>query len=234
LEVSRYIHLNPLQTLRSRSGHGEGRSSKSQAAPKRSDRVREQVTHIRSYPWSSYACYLGLRDSPSWLETDGILSNFEEASGEPRGAEYKKFVEAPVRQGTESAIVERALTTLATGSPEFLTKVYALAKGDPRSVELLRARQNRVGWEQIKQAVSTARGELWESFVDRHGDSGRDLALLVGRRFGCFMLRELGEFAGLSYAAVAQSVARIGRTLLKDKQAQIQYSAIVRELKMEK
>ena len=45
----------------------------------------------------------------------------------------------------------------------------------------------------MKQVVSEARGELWESFVERHGDTGRDLALLVGRRFGCLTLRELGS-----------------------------------------
>jgi putative transposase len=232
VEVSRYIHLNPLQTLRYRSGHSEGRSSKLTAA-KRADLVREHVSLIRSYDWSSYACYLGLRTSPPWLETEEILSNFKDHAGGRRNANYKKFVEKPVRQGTESEILDRALTSLAIGSPEFLNKVYALAKGDSRSVELLRARQNRVGWDRIKQAVSVARGEMWESFVDRHGDSGRDLALLVGRRFGCFMLRELGEFVGISYAAVAQSVARIERMLQRDKGVQIQYSTIVRKLKME-
>jgi hypothetical protein len=82
--------------------------------------------------------------------------------------------------------------------------------------------------------VSEARGELWESFVERHGDSGRDLALLVGRRFGCLTLRELGKFVGITYAAVAQSVARIERNLLRDKSLQMQYSTIVRKLKMEK
>ena len=128
----------------------------------------------------------------------------------------------------------RALTGLAIGSPEFVAKVHALAKGDSRSVESLHARQNRVGWEQIKRAVSEARGELWESFVERHGDSGRDLALLVGRRFGCLTLRELGKFVGITYAAVAQSVARIERNLLRDKSLQKQYSTIVRKLKMEK
>jgi putative transposase len=231
LEISRYIHLSPLQTLR--PVRAEGRSLKP-AAGTRADVVRERVSHIRSYPWSSYASYLELRAGPPWLEKDVILSNFEEGASGRRHASYRKFVEEPVRLGTESTIVGRALTGLAIGSPEFVAKVHALAKGDSRSVELLHARQNRVGWEQIKRAVSEARGELWESFVERHGDSGRDLALLVGRRFGCLTLRELGKFVGITYAAVAQSVARIERNLLRDKSLQMQYSTIVRRLKMEK
>ena len=234
LEVSRYIHLNPLRTLRYRSGRAEERSSKPASAAKFGDIVRERVSHIRTYPWSSYASYLGLRACPSWLETDGILSNFKDDAGGQRSAGYKKYVEKPIRQRTESAIVDQPLTTLAIGSPKFVAKVYALAKGDSRSVELLHARQNRVGWEQIKRAVSEARGELWESFVERHGDSGRDLALLVGRRFGCFTLRELGEFVGITYAAVAQSVARIEQVLPRNKRVQMQYSTIVRKLKIEK
>jgi putative transposase len=228
LEISRYIHLNPLNALR----QAKGRSPKPAAA--RAEWIRERVSHIRSYPWSSYAFYLGLRACPPWLETIGILSKFEDDAGGRKHAGYKKFVENPIRQGTESAIVDRPLTGLAIGSPEFVAKVYALAKGDPRSVELLHARQNRVGWEQIKQAVSEAKGESWQSFVERHGDSGRDLALLVGRRFGCFTLRELGEFVGITYAAVAQSVARIERVLLKNKRLRMQYSTITRDLKVEK
>jgi hypothetical protein len=168
------------------------------------------------------------------LETIEILSNFGDGAGGRQHREYRKFVENPIRQGTESLIVDRALTGLALGSPEFVAKVYALAKGDSRSVELLRARQKRVGWEQIKQAVSEAKGELWQSFVERHGDSGRDLALLVGRRFGCFTLRELGEFVGITYAAVAQSVSRIERVLLRDKRLRTQYSTILQNLKVEK
>jgi REP-associated tyrosine transposase len=230
LEISRYIHLNPLQTLRYRSG----RSLKKPAATTGADMTRERVSHLRSYPWSSYASYLELRARPPWLETDGILSNFEESTGGRRHATYRKFVEEPVRQGTESTILDRALTGLAIGSPEFVAKVHALAKGDSRSVELLHARQNRVGWEQIKRAVSEVKGELWESFVERRGDSGRDLALLVGRRFGCLTLRELGKFVGITYAAVAQSVARIERSLLTDKRLEVQYSTVARKLKMEK
>jgi putative transposase len=234
LEVSRYIHLNPLQTLRRLSGRADSRSSKAAEAGTRADLVRERVSHIRGYPWSSYASYLGLRTDPPWLETGRILANFEDASAGRRYAGYKNYVEKPIRQGTESTIVDQALVGLAIGSPEFVAKVYALAKGDSRSVELLRARQNRVGWEPIKRAVSEARGELWESFAERHGDTGRDLALLVGRRFGCLTLRELGDFVGITYAAVAQSVARIERILLRDKRLQKQYSTIVRKLKMKK
>ena len=108
------------------------------------------MSHIRSYPWSSYASYLGLRACPPWLETVGILSKFEDDAGGRRHAGYKKFVEKPIRQGTESTIVDRPLTGLAIGSPEFVAKVYALAKGDSRSVELLHARQNqgRMGADQ--------------------------------------------------------------------------------------
>ena len=119
---SRYIHLNPLQTLRYRSGR-----SLKPAATTRADVVRERVNHIRSYPWSSYASYLELRACPPWLETDGILSNFEDGASGRRHAGYRKFVEEPVRQGSESTIVDRALTGLAIGSPEFVAKVHASA-----------------------------------------------------------------------------------------------------------
>ncbi|HEX3443157.1 MAG TPA: hypothetical protein VHS80_00450 [Chthoniobacterales bacterium] len=57
-------------------------------------------------------------------------------------------------------------------------------------------------------ALAELKGESWEVFAERRGDDGRDLALLLARRFGGYTLNELSALVGVSYAAVAQAVTK--------------------------
>lgn len=47
---------------------------------------------------------------------------------------------------------------------------------------------------EVMAAVATVRGEPWESFVNRYGDWGRDLALYIGRVRCGLTLKELGGY----------------------------------------
>jgi hypothetical protein len=62
-----------------------------------------------------------------------------------------------------------------------------------------------------------AKGEERASFVNRHGDWGRDAALWLGRRAGRLSLAELGKLAGGSgYAVVSKAIARFSARLALD------------------
>ena len=57
----------------------------------------------------------------------------------------------------------------------------------------------------------------WTSFVNRHGDWGRDAALWLGRRAGRLSLAQLGKSAGgLDYAVASKAITRFGRRLALD------------------
>ena len=44
-------------------------------------------------------------------------------------------------------------------------------------------------WERVVEAVEAIKAESWNAFSERHGDWGRDLALLLGqKRFRCYSL----------------------------------------------
>ena len=50
----------------------------------------------------------------------------------------------------------------------------------------------------------------WEAFSERHGDWGRDLALLLGRKRCGLKLAELGQLAvGLDYVRVSTAIRRL-------------------------
>jgi L-rhamnose isomerase len=51
-------------------------------------------------------------------------------------------------------------------------------------------------FEEVLEAVAAVKGEEWESFRDRHGDWGRDLALAAARGRRALTFAELGHQAG--------------------------------------
>ena len=74
LEVSRYIHLNPVRVRRlgldkaaqqrSRDGFGQKPDA---------HQVHERLVRLRGYPWSSYRAYVGRQRPPEWLTTTTVL-----------------------------------------------------------------------------------------------------------------------------------------------------------------
>ena len=91
-----------------------------------------------------------------------------------------------------------------------------VVKGDTKEQPEVRRLQVRPNWKQVVEAVVAVKGERWESFRDRIGDWGRDVALLLGRREGGLKLGELGELCGgLDYrtvgGAIKKAMVRLGR-----------------------
>ena len=78
--------------------------------------------------------------------------------------------------------------------------------------------------------MERVKGEKWESFRDRHGDWGRDVALYLARERSGMRLRELADTSGgLDYGSVQVAVRRLAKRLERDREL----SAIVKRLKAE-
>jgi hypothetical protein len=107
---------------------------------------------------------------------------------------YRKYVEQAVREGL--------------GGKEFLARLREQVHGNEReqgAVRRLGAR--RLPLEEVIRQVEAVKKERWADFRDRHGDSGRDLVLYLGRRVCGLKLKELAEVAGMrDYSAVALAV----------------------------
>ncbi|MRR55054.1 MAG: hypothetical protein EG822_11165 [Deltaproteobacteria bacterium] len=95
VELSRYIHLNPVRV---------GMAGKP-----------------GEYPWSSFQSYIGQSKVPDWLKTDFILSYFGKSKLDA-GKKYSVFVEELI--GTEyDSPLQDAIGTAVLGSPEFMESV---------------------------------------------------------------------------------------------------------------
>ena len=112
------------------------------------------------------------------------------------------------------------------GREDFIAKVRKSVEREHR-----RNARPRLGWENIVGAIEKVRGRRWTEFMNQYGDSGRDLALYIGRFYGGYTLKELGErVGGLGFTAVGQAVTRLQSRLSTDKQLQKDRDAVLRTL----
>ena len=221
-EVSRYVHLNPVRVR----GLGLDKASQQQArlglGPASSAAaITERLQRLRQYRWSSYRAYSGVTAATAWLTCDTVLKLGGGRGRGDRQRTYRQYVEAAVREGLTASPWERLEAGLLLGSAEFVRRMKQLATGDRREQPQLQRLQTRPSWAAIRVAVEAARHESWEQFCDRHGDSGRDLALYLGRGRGGLSMKELAAAAGgVDYRAVAKAVDRFARRLAGERELQ--------------
>lgn len=105
LELTRYLHINPLRA--------------------------DMVQSPEEYPWSSYRGYLGLETIP-WLTTDWVLSQFSKGSDKAR-RDYRKFVDLGKEDGHRKEFHSGTSgDSRILGDDTFMDKVLVRAEARPK------------------------------------------------------------------------------------------------------
>ena len=126
LELSRYIHLNPI-------------------------RVKKR-TRLGSHRWSSYLDYIGKRDPPKWLMTKVVLSSFGKSRSGPESA-YQRFVEEGIQKGIDR-LWEKMVGQALLGGEEFLRSIRSkIEKGRHREIPDRKHLEARPAFEQMRANV---------------------------------------------------------------------------------
>jgi hypothetical protein len=218
VEVSRYVHLNPVRVR----GLGldkpaQQRSGLGLVGKPDTALVRERLDRLRQHQWSSYRAYAGLTETPPWLTTRDVLEMLGRGTRAERRRKYREFVTAPVREGVLESPWDRVEAGLLLGTAEFVRRCRKLVRGNRREQPQLKRLRTRPGLTEVIRAVEQLKGEPWERFRDRYGDWGRDLVLYGARRHCGVRLRELAVAAGgLNYGSVAVLVQRFDARLKHD------------------
>jgi len=220
LAASVYLHLNPVRI----KALGQGKSDRAadragQNLPVPAADLLKRLDRLRRYKWSSYPVYAGYREKPDWLTCTVIWrrASTSRATG-PTG--YRGYLEDYVKQGAKEEFLQKLTAALAIGSTLF---VEGLRKRLP---ECAGEQSNEKQWrrlltfETVRKAVEAVKGEKWEAFVNRRGDTGRDLALYYARQYGGFTLHELGDCAQCGTFAVSKAVSRIRNRLHSERSLQ--------------
>jgi hypothetical protein len=134
VELSRYIHLNPV-----RAG---------------------MVVKPEEYQWSSYKSYIGQSKVPDWQKTDYILGYFGGNTPEVAKLKYQEFVEDLLDKKYVSPLHATIASTIL-GSEEFVRGVsnkYLGARGADRNVPAVKMLATRLPIDEIIRIVKQELG----------------------------------------------------------------------------
>lgn len=213
LEVSRYLHLNPIRTQQFGLGKANPPFGQWGGDLKPSpNSLRAALEALHAYRWSSYRAFIGEEQPPAWLSSGVFLNRVGLTP-----AAYRSYVEAPLQGGRLESPWTNLQAQLVLGSPVFVDRIRGLADGNRREQPSLRLLTPAPSWEQIVGVVEALRHESWIQFWDRHGDWGRDLVLCLARHHKSMTLAELGHRAGgIDYVSVASALQRFHRRCQQD------------------
>ncbi|MBU1568359.1 MAG: transposase [Proteobacteria bacterium] len=153
------------------------------------------------YLWSSYRSYIGQNTSPAWLKTEFILGYFDGKTASAKNG-YREFVEERLKCEYGSPLQATVASTLL-GSPEFVRDVtvkYLGEKQDNRNVPAARELLQRPSIDAILQKVQ----------VELSGEKHlKNIGIYCCHRYSGAKLKELGDYFGISGAAVSQASRRL-------------------------
>ena len=229
LELSLYLHYNPIAVKSLGWGKQEKKAEGLGLSKPSPEVVAERLVVLRGYRWSSYPAYAGYERCPTWLSMKEILGRVK--GGRER---YREKAEDRLAQGQSEGIWSRLKWGAVLGSEQFaekLRKKTSVVRETQGRRALLR---KRVEWKEVVRAVEKVKGEPWASFVNRYGDWGRDLALIVGRRRAGMALKDLGLVAGgMDYSTVSEAIRRVEKNMKTHSDIQRAYKHVLQILNLE-
>jgi len=90
LEVSRYLHLNPVRLERLGLDKAKQRAARAGRKTTEDRRLIEQrLAVLREYRWSSYRAYAGWARGPAWLDAAAVLAQWPEG-GQRKQSAYRE------------------------------------------------------------------------------------------------------------------------------------------------
>jgi putative transposase len=161
LELSRYIVLNPVKA--------------------------GIVQQVAQWPWSSYPAMVGDCESPEWLTSDFVLSQFAKQR-KVAIKRYINFVEAGVKNGP---IWSQVINQIYLGDKAFIDKVQQYLTDQKDDIQIPK-----------KQRMSVVR-----PLSDYEQQSkGRNDAIIKAYASGGYSYQEIGDYFGLHFTRVGRIV----------------------------
>jgi len=207
LELSRYIHLNPVRA--------------------------KMVRRPEAYRWSSYSSYLSPRDSPKWLRREDILGQIGNNLAKGR-RKYRQFVEEGLRREIKDPLKE-VIGGIALGGEKFLEELKIRLEEPMRGSEVPALREIHRGTDvqMIVEKVASFYGVSYEKITQRERPSHRatQVALYLARKKTGFSLNEIaGFFGGRHYTAVSAAFRRIEARRQQDPRLEQELNKIERKV----
>jgi hypothetical protein len=168
------------------------------------------------------------------LECETVLGLGGGSKAEQR-RRYREYVERAVREGLPESPWESVQEQVVLGGQQFLKELKKQIAGDQQEQRgARRLMAERPTFAAVVAAVEEVKGRRWVEFRDEYGDSGRDMALYLGRRLCGLKLTELAREAEIkNYGVVATNSRRYELRLARDRAEKRRMAEVVRLLKCE-
>lgn len=190
LKLSRYIHLNPVQT----KGIVERPLS-------------ERLRLLRNYPWSSLQEYVGKSKPCGWLSRGPVLAQVAGSYKINQANTYARYIEAGLAKTDEEFIRLMRKRGMAIGSDSFVENVKKLQRQEAtkslkREDVSFRHLRTWKSAEDVEAAVQEIVGPRWEQFKDRRGGAVvRGFTAWALRKYGGLTQRDIAPRVGVSTGA---------------------------------
>lgn len=193
LQVSRYIHRNPVETN------------------------RPLAKRLEDYRWSSYRAYTGRVSPPRWLELDTVL---EGLGGNPSPRTYEEFVDLGIDATTQSFYSQARLKPILGGDAFADNVLQSNQKLSPEIPSL--DYEKVISIPEILAHVATHFEVATDDLMAARRGPGRRnvprwIAMRLCRDRSGKKLSEIAQIFGLShYSSVSQTIRRLDRAMVVD------------------
>ena len=198
LELSRYIHLNPV-----RAGLAAG---------------------PEEWRWSSYgACVTTGHPDAEWLACGGILKYFGR-SKKTAANKYRDFVREKIGEEETADPFDGVTAQLILGPEKFVKKIRKLLEAGRGGIDanIVAGRELTMWTEQEAQKAVARVAEMFsveeKDILKKggHGNRARDTAIVVFHRHSRWRVSEIGALFGISGSTVSKTVERHEKISKKD------------------
>lgn len=194
LELSRYIHLNPV-----RAG---------------------MVKHPEEYHWSSYRTYIG-KGKEEWIYQDWVLGELSSFRKKARKA-YREFVEEALEKTVKNPL-EDVFAQVVLGSSGFIEGVQKrIEEREPDyDVPEIKELKKRPSLSEIECLVAKHYGVEQKriQIARQRGNIARQVGIYLARKYTGKTLKEISQyFGGMRHTGVSQGARRIEKRRRQDLQ----------------
>ena len=205
LEVSRYIHRNPVET------------------------AKPLVKRLETYRWSSYPAYRNQVTIPEWLYKGAVLGELQ--SGQPT-ASYKRFVERGNDEETEK-FYSKGHWPAVRGSEKFIDNAHLHSNAS--SKEVSRKRPVVDAQIILSLVCREYQCEQQELLIAKRGsgvdNTGRVMAMKLCQEYGSMKLSEIEKLFGIgSDSGVTKAVTRLTKRIAEDDGVGRAYNRLCQDL----
>ena len=215
LNLTRYIHLNPVKV---------GRMRDTPRAAK--------ADYLRAYPWSSFASYAGYATPIGWMCYDTLEAFPDVASDSQRRAEYVRFVEEALEEDDQWFLQALAVSSKAVGDEAFCrwveSRFLEATAGRERYIDIsMRRRESPAPVPVVTSAVLDAYGIRRSELFRRGNREAKDFWMRLACDLCGMTQRDVGSRLGHADGAVVSRRMRLlDEAMAEAPELQRRYGAI--------